>query len=163
MSQIRAVRLLCVPGNQTFTRLVKCTALRHVLYHKNLEFALAILLVKQFGHPEGFGSIPAGTPYKVTGLEELVGNMACDEAVGSCDQHRRARRDDWGLAIEFERHGSRINGNGECHEQSGIQLGISGSRITSPKRTWIRLIIYIYNPGWSAEGDQMSADGTWHA
>ena len=42
--------------------------------------------------------------------------MASNEAVGPCDQHSRARRDDWRFAVKFERHGNGISGDVECYE-----------------------------------------------
>lgn len=110
------------PEKHTFTCLVKGTAFRHVFHYDGLKFVLAILLVEQLAQPGGFGCIPAGAPYKVTGLDELVGDVASDVAIGTCDEHDGAGWDDWGLAVKTERHSER--GNGKCQTLREVGDGV---------------------------------------
>ena len=103
----------------TFTCLVKGTLFCHVFYYYGLEFALAVLLVEQVGQPGGFGCISTSTPHLVAGLDELVGNMACNEAIGAHNKHSGARGDNRRLAIEVGRHDGRSIGGSEWYSTNG--------------------------------------------
>ena len=58
------------------------------------KFAAAVTLVEELLQPAGFGGITNGSPNAVALFEELVDNVAGNEAADAGDEHEGSLRED---------------------------------------------------------------------
>ena len=123
----------------TFTCLIEGTTFCHVFYYHSLKFALAVLLVKQVGHPGSFCCVSACAPHQVAGLDELVGNMASNETIGTCDEDSGSRRDGWRLSVEVGRHDGRAIKGDECYARPEQYWKASDSRVCVRRDSLLRI------------------------